>query len=122
MRILLLIVLLSSPCFADQLAASVPASQPEAQIQLDGTLYKKNGNWFLFVESSKTSFKKESFRLVLSPTKKKQLKNYLIEQFHITVTGDKMDCDPIAHHTPTCIVIDSIVPSLYRPLEKSLGK
>ena len=122
MKILLLIVLLSPPCFADQHAASVPASQPEAQIQLDGTLNKKKGNWFLFVESSKASFKKGSIQLILSPAKKKQFKNYLIEQFHITVTGEKMNCDSNALHGSLCIEVISIAPTFYHPLEKNLIK
>ena len=110
---------LTSLCSAAIGGEVKPASpSPEAQVHLEGTLYRKKAEWLLFVASDKAAFKKGSIQLVLPKLKRKQLEHYLINQAYVTVVGEKTSCKSKL----LCVEVDSIAPALYHPLDGRSGK
>src|ERR1035437_3648965 len=104
-----LVMALTSLCSGAMGGEVKPASaSPEAQVQLEGTLYRKKSEWLLFVESDKAAFKKGSIQLVLPKPKGKQFERYLINQSYVTVVGKKTSCKSKL----LCIEVDSIAPAL----------
>lgn len=76
---------------------------------LEGTLFKKNDQWFLFVEDEKASFKKGTVELKDIPSSQKKL---LIEKAYVRVSGKQDQCPS----KKMCIAVKSLKPALLDPL------
>ena len=72
---------------------------------IEGTLLKKNKNWFLYVNSEKQKIRKGSLKLVIS---NKLNKRFLKERLYIQMTGQVVDC--LGKHI--CYQVESIRPSI----------
>ena len=80
------------------------------EINLEGTLFKKNGKWHLFVESENSSIKKGVFELVDIPQSEKK---FLVEQAVVDIAGKRKTCDS----KQICLAVNFIKPTVYDPLK-----
>jgi hypothetical protein len=79
------------------------------EVKIEGTLFKKNEKWFLFVENEKASFKKGTLSLNDIPESQSK---FLIERAYVQVFGKSGNCKS----KEICIVVKSIKPTLLDPL------
>lgn len=93
---------------------ALPSHADSKMQRLEGTLYSKDGAWYLFVESESAPIKKGSIELLLPQAKKKQLGKYLIAETYVFVAGKKTECPS----QRPCVQVESITPALYHPLGK----
>ena len=77
---------------------------------LEGTLFKKNDQWFLFVEDEKASFKKGTVELKDIPSSQKKL---LIEKAYVQVSGKQDQC----LSKKVCVSVRTLKPALLDPLK-----
>mgnify|MGYP001561183354 CR=1 FL=1 len=84
------------------------------EMTLDGTLFKKNDKWFLFVQNEKASFKKGTVELKDIPSSQNK---FLIEKAYVQVFGKQDKCPS----KKMCIAVKSLKPALLDPLN-SRGK
>ncbi len=84
-------------------------SEPE-EMSLDGTLFKKNDTWFLFVENEKASFKKGTVELKDIPPSQNK---FLIEKAYVQVLGKQGQCPS----KKMCVIVKSVKPALFDPLD-----
>jgi hypothetical protein len=78
-------------------------------LSIDGTLFKKDQRWFLFVENEKAAFKKGTIELKDIPSAQKK---FLIDKAYVQVTGEMDTCPS----KKTCINVKSVKPTLFDPL------
>lgn len=84
-----------------------------AELKLDGTLFKKDQKWFIFVQSEDATFKKGTLELKnIPPTENK----YLVEKAYVRIYGSQFSCG-----SAMCIAVKTIKPALFDPL-KDRGK
>lgn len=76
---------------------------------IDGTLFKKEQKWFLFVQSEDASFKKGTIELKDIPTSEKK---FLIEKAYVRIFGVRASCGPAM-----CLTVKTIKPTLFDPLK-----
>lgn len=86
------------------------ASLATEKMSLEGTLFKKDGKWHLFVESDNSSIKKGVIALIKIP--KSQMK-LLGEKYFVVVTGHQEKCE--SKHI--CLAVDKIKPAVNDPLK-----
>ena len=67
----------------------VSFAKAQTDVLLEGTLFKKDNKWFLFVESDKASFKKGTLELTNVP---KEQKKYLIDKAFVQISGTQDKC------------------------------
>lgn len=79
------------------------------ETSLEGTLFKKNDKWFLFIESEKTSFKKGTVELKDIPSSQNK---FLIEMAYVQVLGKQDKCQS----KKMCLTVKSLKPTLLDPL------
>ncbi|MCE3009683.1 MAG: hypothetical protein LW875_03625 [Proteobacteria bacterium] len=80
------------------------------KISLEGTLFKKDGKWHLFVESDNSSIKKGVIALIKIP--KSQMK-LLGEKYFVVVAGYQEKCE--SQHI--CLAVEKIKPAVNDPLK-----
>ncbi len=80
------------------------------EMTLDGTLFKKNDSWFLFVEMESVSLKKGTIALT---NISKQQNKYLVEKSYVRVIGQRGKCE----FSYICMNVETIRPAMYDPLK-----
>ena len=81
------------------------------KMNVEGTLFKKNGKWHLFVESENSAIRKGVIELVDTPG---DATKYLIEKAVVSVTGNRKACDS----KQICLAVLSIRPTTLDPLKR----